>query len=243
MTVEKYRISAYVETPVFYMYHHNRKEVGMKKILCVLVLACVIMGGAFAQTKPAAAPAAPAAAPAASGGGSSAKVFKNSIGMDVVPFFAGLINWDEKEDVYKYTELDLSFSYERLIVSHFSIGGNMDISFGKMDYESRMGKDYDLAYFCLSGEGRYYPTANFDKFFVGAALGFNLFSFDGKTKEKDGGFFGLFFAVKTGYKVITSKGFYMEPSLSYILSEVNPLTASYCNPNGFQVGLRLGFSF
>ena len=212
----------------------------MKKMACVLVLACVIMAGAFAQQKPTTAPAEPAK-PAASSAAPAAKVFKNSVGMDVVPFFAGLIDWHELNDVYKYFEFQFSFSYERLIVSHFSIGGNMDIGFGKWDYEH--GKDHDWGYFCINAEGRYYPTANFDKFFVGAALGFNLFSFDGKTKEKDGGFFGLYFAVKTGYKVITSKGFYMEPSLSYILSEVNPLTAQYCNPNGFQVGLRLGFSF
>jgi len=207
----------------------------MKKIACVLVLACVVMAGAFAQQKPAAAPSAPAA----SGGGSGGKVFKNSIGMDVVPLFIGLINWDEVEDYYKYTEIDISFSYERLIVSHFSIGGNIDTWFGKMDYESGMGKDYDMAYFCMSAEGRYYPMANFDKFFVGAALGFNVFSYDGKTKEKDGGFAGLFVSVKTGYKVITSKGFYMEPSLAYNLSE----SALRCNPNGWHVGLRLGFSF
>lgn len=208
----------------------------MKKIACVLVLACVIMTGAFAQQKPAAAPSAPAAS--GGGGGSSAKVFKNSVGMDIVPLFAGLINWDEN-DYSTYTEFRVSFSYERLLVPHFSIGPNLDTWFGKIDYDARGVDDDELFYICINGEARYYPMANFDKLFFGAALGFNVLSVNGKSKPKDGGFAGLFFAVKTGYKVITSKGFYMEPSLAYNLSEHN----AGWDPRGWQVGLRLGFSF
>jgi len=208
----------------------------MKKIACVLVLACVVMAGAFAQQKPAAAPAP--AAPAASGGGSSAKVFKNSIGMDVVPLIDGIIAWED-DDWGTHTLICLSFSYERLIVPHFSIGGNLATYFGKFKFDSSYLKDKDYAYFCMAAEGRYYPMANFDKLFFGSAFGFNVFSYDGKTKEKDGGFAGLYFALKTGYKVQTSKGFYMEPSLSYTLSENSTLW----DPNGWDVGLRLGFSF
>ena len=207
----------------------------MKKIACVLVLACVIMTGAFAQQKPAAAPSAPAA----SGGGSSAKVFKNSIGLDVVPLFAGLYTWED-EDYYTYTKICLSFSYERLIVSHFSIGGNLDTWFGNAN--PTRGDDVNDIYFAMAGEGRYYPTANFDKLFFSAVLGFNLYSVDGKTKEDRGGFVGLLFAVKTGYKVQTSKGFFMEPSLSYTFSEQSTYPFSLI-PGGWDAGLRLGFSF
>jgi len=196
----------------------------MKKMVCVLVLACVIVGAVFAQAKPAAAPVE--------------KSRKNSIGMDLVPLVRGFINWDERDNLYTYTEFRVSFSYERSVVPHFSIGGNFDTWFSKMDVE--YGKDHDSFYVAISGEGRYYPTANFDKFFVGTALGFNVYSVDGKSKEDDGGFAGLLFAVKTGYKVITSSGFYMEPSLSYVLSES---TRTGDGPSGWNVGMRLGFSF
>jgi len=214
----------------------ERKEIGMKKIACVLVMACVITAGAFAQQKPG------ASAPAASGGGgggSSAKVFKNSIGLDVVPFFAGLYTWED-ESAYSYIKICLSFSYERLIVSHFSIGGNLDTWFG--NYNPDRGDDISDIYFAMAGEARYYPLANFDKLFFGADLGFNVYSVDGKTKEDRGGFVGLLFAVKTGYKVQTSKGFFMEPSLSYVFSESSIYPVSL-TPGGWDVGLRLGFSF
>ena len=234
----------------------ERKEIGMKKIACVLVMACVITAGAFAQQKPGA--SAPAASGGGGGGGSSAKVFKNSIGMDVVPLFTGIINYKEVNDRYKYSDFRISFSYERLIVPHFSIGPDVDMWYAKLDNEK--GKDPDFFYLCIAGEGRYYPSANFDKLFFGAALGFNVFSNDGKTKEEDGGYAGLFVAIKTGYKVITSKGFYMEPSLSYVLSEPDNLPALLGSlgyfgaisgtstkglylTSGWNVGLRLGFSF
>jgi len=209
----------------------------MKKIACVLVLACVITAGAFAQQKPTTAPAEPAK-PAASSA-PAAKVFKNSIGMDVVPLIYGLYTWQD-EDSYTYIKVCFSFSYERLLVPHFSIGGNLDTWFGNLN--PTHGDDKSDIYFALSGEGRYYPMANFDKLFFGTALGFNVYSVDGKTKKDRGGFVGLLFAVKTGYKVITSKGFYMEPSLSYTLSEGSSYPW-HLLPGGWDAGLRLGFSF
>jgi hypothetical protein len=179
------------------------------------------MGAAFAQAKPAATPAAAEK--------------KNAIAMDVFPLLKGII-WSDSDD--DRSDFALSFAYERLIAPHWSIGPNMEISFIDVDAEEI------FIYFSLAAEGRYYPSANFDKFFLGATLGFNLLSYDGKTKRENGGFVGLITSLKMGYKVVTSNGFYMEPSLSYVLSKIdeNPFF-TFPIPSGWQGGLRLGFAF
>jgi len=203
----------------------------MKKALCIMVLACVIMGAAFAQQKPAA---------QAEGSGDK----KNSAALDVFQLFKGFIatNTDGNND---FTVFILSAAYERLLVPHFSLGGDLDMYF--MNYGSTPG-----FYFGLAAEGRYYPLSdNFDKFFLGATLGFNALSIDGKTKSNEGGFFGLIVSLKTGYKLITSKNIYIEPSLGYVMSKSSMLSGlsaalggpSIPTPNGWNGGLRVGFVF
>jgi hypothetical protein len=95
----------------------------------------------------------------------------------------------------------------------------------------------------MSAEGRYYPVEDFEKFFLGATLGFNQLAIDGKTKSENGGFISLLVSLKMGYKLITKSGFYMEPSLAYVLSKQSTAGGRIPTPIGWQGGLRLGFSF
>ena len=196
----------------------------MKKIVCILVLTCVVMGGVFAQQSSEA---------------------KNAVAMDVFRLFDGL-TYFEKDG---YVSTTLSFSYERAIVPHWSIGPNFDMGFGGEPYHFtfRLG---------LAAEGRYYPFANFDKFFVGTTLGFiitahsyargygydedylmlvRLIGVEDSIKIPDNkSYFGLNVMLKAGYKLITSKKFYMEPSLAYGYRAGSP---------DWQGGLRLGVAF
>jgi len=198
----------------------------MKKIVCILVLTCVVMGGAFAQSN--------TAAPIASDA-------QNSVAMDVFRLFDGLTSFDSN-DKENFIGTTLSFSYERSIVPHWSIGPNIDVGLGGY-----------LGYFRfnlgIAAEGRYYPFASFDKFFLGATLGFNISAgiYSGSrwvynyiTDEweidtspsyfKNTSTFGLDLGIKAGYKLVTSKKFYLEPALSYGMS-------------GFGGHLRLGITF
>jgi len=201
----------------------------MRKIVCVLVLSCVIMGAAFAE---------------ASGGK------KNAVAFDVFQLLNGFIQSESG-----FTDIASSFAYERLIVPHFSIGGDFDFYY--FDFDGANG-----FYFSMAAEGRYYPMSeNFDKLFLGTTFGFNVLSLDGKTNTDDGGFIGLITSLKLGYKLII-KNFYIEPSLGYVLSKssqgfaiLNSLSAMFGSsepdiasiniptPGGWCPGLRLGFMF
>jgi len=220
----------------------------MKKILCVLVLTCLVFGAVFAQqrpTTPAPAPAQPAKPatppPAPAKPAEAPQELKNAIGLDLFQLFKGFIATDIDS---KFSVFIISAAYEGLVAPHFSVGGDMDLYFMKFD-------SVDGFYFSLAAEGRYYPTANFDKFFLGATLGFNTLSIDRSAKPEDGGFTGLFVSLKTGYKLITSKNFYIEPSLSYVLSKSSAFGdiaeffggPSIPTPLGWNGGLRLGFVF
>ena len=211
----------------------------MKKFVCILVLACVVMGGAFAQAKPA------------------ARGAKNAIAMDVFRLFDGLTSFEKGTAI----GATVSFSYERSIVPHWSLGPNLDLGFFG-------STGYFLFNLGVAAEGRYYPFANFDKFFVGTSLGFtvsvdsykrslgygygyydyyNLYGLldyalyddpdyygPGTAPKKSNAVFGLSVMIKAGYKLITSKKFYLEPSLAY----------GYRGGGGvWQGGLRLGFAF
>jgi hypothetical protein len=226
----------------------------MKKFVCILLMTCVVMGTAFAQQKPAAPatpakPAAPAEAPA-----EAPKERKNSVALDTFQLFKGFVA--SNEDFFAF---NLFLSYERLIVPHFSLGADLDFSF--MNY--KMDKD-DVPgfYFSLAAEGRYYPLSNFEKFFIGTTFGLNLLALDGKTDAEDGGFVGLTVSLKTGYKLIFSNGFYVEPSLGYVLSKssagfdlladigdlLGGLGGGFSisappTPLGWNGGLRVGFTF
>jgi hypothetical protein len=191
----------------------------MKKLVCILVLICVIMGAAFAQAKP----AAPAPAPAKP----AAPSRLNAIGLDVFQLMRGVIETNSDID---YSAFYIFSAYERLIAPHFSIGANLDLGFfstgsGRAKVESK--------YLSVAGEGRYYPLSeNFDKFFLGVTLGYSQLEIDGSTKA---GFSGLNTSLKTGYKVLTAKGFYLEPALAYSINKVST--------GDWDCGLRLGWAF
>jgi len=158
-----------------------------------------------------------------------AGIRKNSIALDMFTLFKGAIASNED-----FTDVSISAAYERLMAPHFSIGPDLEMYF--MSYDKL---NYMHFYFSLAAEGRYYTDADFEKFFVGTIIGFNLLSVDGKTGMKYGGFAGLTSSLKMGYKVTFSELFYMEPSMSWVLSK----SASVPTPSGWQGGLRVGCSF
>lgn len=194
----------------------------MKKILCIAVLACVIMGSAFAQQKAAASPTAGA---------------KSSAALDIIPLFGSFTGFSEKNKTFR---LGIEASYERLIAPHWSAGVNLIVGFKSTPV------DYDIwgdvrdetgifkLNFGLDAEGRYYPFADFDMLFLGATLGFRVstgflaYTLAGYTYP---GEFGLNVGIKAGYKLVTSKRFYLEPALSF---------STYDNLQGH---LRLGMVF
>jgi len=207
----------------------------MKKILCTLVLACVIMSAAFAQQQRPATPA-PAPAPAPTTPVEAPK--NNSFGLDLFQLFKGFIATDTDNN---FSFFIISADYERLIAPHFSIGADLDLYF--MNFDGSTGN-----YFSIAGEGRYYPmSSNFEKFFLGTTIGFNLLSIDNSTSPEDGAFSGLTISLKTGYKLIINNKMYLEPSLAYVLSKSSIMGAffglSIPTPLGWNGGLRLGFVF
>jgi hypothetical protein len=175
----------------------------MKKFVCIMVLACLVLSAAFAQ--------------------------KASFGVDIFQLLKGVIGSDSDSDTSIFIT---SVGYESLIAPHFSFGIDGDVHFIKVE-------KIDCLYFGVAAAGRYYPmSAGIDKFFIGTSVGFNSFSVDGKTKPENGGFQGLFTSLKVGYKIVT-KGFYIEPSMSYVLSKIG----IYTPPLGWNGGLRIGLLF
>jgi hypothetical protein len=231
----------------------------MKKMVCILLM-MTCAGMVFAQAK-AADPAVPAAAPETAPAPESAK---NGIALDLFPLFKGIIASDSSGDE-KISYFCIAAGYERLIVPHLSIGAALNLYFGNYKYSvPGFSLEKDGNYFSLAGELRIYPQSeDFEKAFVGATLGFNMLSLDGKSDPKDGGFTGLTTSLKAGYKLITSKGIYIEPSLSYVLSKSSFLsgggggdewgnaggheggggTLTIPTPLGWEGGFRIGFAF
>jgi len=220
----------------------------MKKILCVLVLACLVLGAAFAQQQKPATPAQPAKPATPPPAAAPAGEFKNSIGLDLFQLFKGFIATDTGSKVSVFI---ISAGYENLVAPHFSVGADLD--FYLMKFNS-----VDSLYFGLAAEGRYYPmSANFEKFFLGTTIGINALSIKGKVKPEDGGFFGLTTSLKAGYKLIINKNMYLEPSLAYVLSksgggsvnvnigdvDIGFSIPSAPTPLGWNGGLRLGILF
>ena len=230
----------------------------MKKMACILLM-MTCAGMAFAQAK-AAAPAAPAAAPEAAPAPAPESA-KNSIALDMFPLLKGIIASDSSSNV-KTSYFCMAASYERLIVPHLSIGANLNLYFGnyKLNIPGFTTIDIDGNYFSLAGELRIYPQSeDFEKTFVGATIGFNMLSIDGKSDPKDGGFTGLTTSLKAGYKLITSKGIYIEPSLAYVLSKSSSIGGgggddkdgdigfgggvAIPTPLGWEGGFRVGLAF
>jgi hypothetical protein len=213
----------------------------MKKVLCFLILACLILGTAFAQQRPAnpppapAQPAKPANPPPAQPAkpaqpANSSNESKSALAIDMFQMFKGFIASDSDSKTFMFIN---NFSYERLIAPHFSLGANLDLWFLTV---------YDVScfYFGTAVEGRYYTQANFDKFFLGTTLGINSLSIDGKTDPIYGGFLGFIISLKAGYKIVI-KNMFIEPSMAYVLSKVG--TSGISTPSGWNPGLRFGFQF
>ena len=187
----------------------------MKKRAVLLVLAIAVAGGIFA-------PAAQAQAK------QNAIMF-----LDVMPLFKGFLMSDEDADMFFF---DLSFAYERMVAPHFSIGPELDLYLGKLG-EKPNGDNIPYFYLGMAAAARYYPMSEgMEKFFIGASLGFNVQSIDGKTKTEYGGFAGGTIGLRAGYRLLFKNVFFVEPSMAYIYSKNN----GGPNPLGWQGGLRLG---
>ena len=155
---------------------------------------------------------------------------EKAIAIDTFPLIKGFI---AKDSDAKTSYIDIAASYEQVWIPNFSLGVNIDAY--KIKYDS-----IGALYLAGAGEFRHYPLSKgFDKFFMGAILGINRFTVDGKTKN--GGFTSLFTALKVGYKIVfTGKSIYAEPSMSYVLSKVGDPSVI---PLGWQGGLRIGYLF
>jgi hypothetical protein len=186
----------------------------MKKIVCIMVLACFVLSAAFAQ--------------------------KSSFGVDLFQLVKGFIASDNDND---RQIIIISGGYEMLVAPHFSFG--VDAAAYFISY--KVGNDgKNGIYLSVAADGRYYPMSeNFEKFFIGTTVGFNSLSLDGSTNSKDGGFQGLVASMKVGYKLITEKKLYLEPSMSYVLSKhgTGSIGSNVQTPNGWNAGLRLGLVF
>jgi hypothetical protein len=182
----------------------------MKKVLCVLLLAVSLTAAVSAQ---------------ASGA-------KMSVSLDTMPLFKGFI-WADSDA--KNSLFALSPSFEYRVAPHFSIGGTLDLWFGK-------AFDFDIFYLGIIGQGRWYPlSTGIDKLFLEAAIGFNRFAVEGEADAEDGGFTGLITGLKAGWKILFGSTFFVEPSMAYVYSKVNG--ADVPTPLGWQAGLRIGAAF
>lgn len=203
-----------------------------------MVLVCMSIGAVFAQAKPAETKPAGGEKAAEETTAASKSGAKNAIALDVFQLTKGFIISDSDNDFRVFIT---SSSYERLIASNFSLGADLDFYY----YGFSGASGY---YFSLAAEGRYYPLSeNFEKLFLGTTLGVNMLSLDGSTKPEEGGFTGLITSLKAGYKVITAKNIYLEPSLAYVLSKSSLVSElfgfSMGTPLGWNGGLRIGYAF
>ena len=183
----------------------------MKRIVCIMLLAAAA-GSLSAQE--------------ASAGG------KLAVSLDAMPLFKGIIWSDSDADNSLFA---LSPSFEYLVVPRFSVGGTADLWFGT-------ASDIDIFYFGLAAQGRWYPlSGGLDKLFVGANLGFNMFSVEGeKADAEHGGFSGLTMGLNLGWKIMFGSNFFVEPSMAYVYAKTG---SSVPTPLGWQPGLRIGGAF
>jgi len=201
----------------------------MKKIVCIMVLACLVLSAAFAQEKQAT---------------ETSKEKKSSFGVDLFQLVKGFIASDNDSD---FSVIIISGGYELLVAPHFTLG--VDAAAYFISYKVGVGTNRDGKdglYLSVAAEGRYYPMSeNFEKFFLGTTVGFNSLSLDGSTKPADGGFQGLIASMKAGYKLMMKGTLYLEPSMSYVLSKrgTGAIGGSVPTPNGWNGGIRLGLLF
>ena len=190
--------------------------------LSVIVLTLVCTGTAFAQQRGQAAPA------------SSSAGKKNALSLDLNYTLRGFMAWDSDA---KTSYWSVAPGFEHLIAPRISIGAEFDLAFGKMS-------DVDILYFALGGFFRVYPLSDrgqMEGAFVGAGMGINMFQLDGKTKSKDGGFFGPYSAFRAGYK-LQIDSIFIEPSFAYTYTK-SSYTMFSGNNLGWSAALRFGVSF
>jgi len=198
-----------------------------KRVLTVLLFACMVTGAAYAQARtqtPAQTqPAQPAAQPQ--------KESKSALSIDFFPLMKGFIATDNDKDLSCFY---VAVGFDHLIAPSHTIGANIDLYYE--DYNN-----IDLVYFGLSFTYKYFTMSEkAEKGFVGGTVGFNIFSNDGKTKSDEGGFMGFTVGLIGGYRIII-KNIFLEPSLSYILAKTPSFGGGH-TPLGWQGGFRLGFS-
>ena len=216
-----------------------------KKITMALVLALFTAGIVFAQARQPA-PAAPAPAPApAAPAKETAKEIKNSFSVDLFPLVKGFTASGEydafvpgEDDKINTFIFSAALGYERFVKPNYTFGAGLDFYFGDI------GGEYNSIYFALYAQLRWYlMKEEYSKLFLGADIGINTLSNDGKTEN--GGFFGLFGAVKIGYRILGKGKMYAEPSISYVTSKIGGFGSGYSVPTpiGLQGGFRLGWVF
>jgi hypothetical protein len=157
---------------------------------------------------------------------------KMAAGLDAMPLLKGFIWTDYDENTSLFA---LSPFFEYRVVPHYSVGGTMDLWFGK-------ASGINGFYFALTGRGRWYPLSEgFDKFFVEAMLGFSVLSVDGKTDAANGGMSGLLTGLKAGWKLMFGPKFFAEPSMAYVYAKTNSIDVP--TPLDWQAGLSVGMVF
>ncbi|MDR0599590.1 MAG: hypothetical protein LBG84_05850 [Treponema sp.] len=157
---------------------------------------------------------------------------KFAVSLDAAPLVKGFI-WGDSDA--KNSQFALSPGVEFLMAPHFTLGGVVDLWFGK-------NANVSVSYMALTAHGRWYPlSAGLDKLFVDAGLGFNRFAYDGESDPAKGGMTGLTFSLKMGYKLMFSK-FFVEPSMAFVYAKT-PSSSTFPTPLGWQPGLALGMVF
>ena len=237
----------------FFMKNMEKSFGTQKQWFCVVILALVCAGTAFAQARtPAPAQPAPAqpARPAAGAAASAAN--KDALSLDLNYLLRGFIESDTESDTLY---VSLAPAYEHLAAPHVSIGGEVHVVFGTMF-------DSDILYLGAGFNTRIYLAANrMDGWFFGATVGFNLLAIededgDLKCDPDDGyGFLSLYTTARLGYKYYLENTFFLEPSLAYthnggglgalgdILGLGSMGSGGVMGNTGWTAGIRLGFSF
>jgi hypothetical protein len=235
----------------FFMKNMEKSFGTQKQWFCVVILALVCAGTAFAQQSRTPAQPAPAnpARPAAGAAASAAN--KDALSLDLNYLLRGFIESDTESDTLY---VGLAPAYEHLVASHVSIGGEAHIVFGTMF-------DSDILYLGAGFNTRIYLAADrMDGWFFGATVGFNLLAVededgDLKCDPDDGfGFLSLYTTARLGYKYYLADTFFLEPSLAYThngaglsLGGLGGLfdfaSGGVMGSAGWTAGIRLGFSF
>ncbi|MDR0908783.1 MAG: autotransporter domain-containing protein [Spirochaetaceae bacterium] len=157
----------------------------------------------------------------------------NAITIDAVPLVQGFIAGENVEGDADTKIFGIAASYERLLVSGYSIGIRLDLYTGEVS-------GADVTYFGMDAHGRWYPlSTNHEKLYLDVGIGFSNLDQEG---SDDPVFTGLTFALKTGWRQVIADGFFLEPSLGYVLAKSNQNSMSF-SPIGWQLGFGLGFVF